>query len=94
MEQTVDGIINKYTCVKSDKEQKLLDKLDIAEEKLNESVTKNKELKSQLIVLKNQLDTAHSEVEKVHEKQEKIFLFLLYCSILGTEKLVSKVFYQ
>ena len=71
MEQTIDGIINKYTCVKSDKEQKLLDKLDIAEEKLNESVTENKELKNQLIVLKNQLDTAHSEVEKVHEKQEK-----------------------
>ena len=71
MEQTVDGIINKYTCIKSDKEQKLLEKLDIAQEKINDAVIENKELKNQLIVLKNQLDTAHSEVEKVHEKQEK-----------------------
>lgn len=71
MEQTVDGIINKYTCIKSDKEQKLLDKLDIAQEKINDAAIENKELKNQLIVLKNQLDTAHSEVEKVHEKQEK-----------------------
>ena len=71
MEQTVDGIINKYTCIKSDKEQKLLEKLDIAQEKINDAAIENKELKNQLIVLKNQLDTAHSEVEKVHEKQEK-----------------------